>query len=295
MGGSSWSTDSYRAYSCSVGRGYNAKTATFDSCYTSSAQAFVSKTLNKALDPKNVIRECCDSTEHPNTIPVILALDVTGSMGNTAIQIQKQLNPIMQKLYETVKDVEIAIMAIGDLVCDNAPIQISQFESDIRIADNLDKIYFENGGGGNLWESYTAAWYVGARMTKLDCWKRGKKGIIITMGDEQLNPYLPRRTLSNCVGTTLQEDISTKDLYEEVKDKYDVYHICVKSSCYPNQKFNVKSFKEVIGEQNVFESNVDEIQDKIIGIIQDYAKAIDFDHIADSKIAKTNENDEIYW
>lgn len=83
------------------------------------------------------------------------------------------------------------IMGIGDLAYDGCPIQVSQFESDIRIAEQLDKIYFEFGGGGNSFESYTAAWYFGSRHTKLDCLNRGKKGIIITMGDEQLNPYLP--------------------------------------------------------------------------------------------------------
>lgn len=50
------------------------------------------------LDPKNVIRECCDTEEHPNTIPVILALDVTGSMGQAAVEVAKKLNVIMTKL-----------------------------------------------------------------------------------------------------------------------------------------------------------------------------------------------------
>ena len=65
-------------------------------------------------------------------------------------------------------------MGIGDLAYDYAPIQASQFESDIRIAEQLDKIYFEGGGGGNNFESYTAAWYFGVHNCKLDCWNRGE-------------------------------------------------------------------------------------------------------------------------
>ena len=68
----------------------------------------------------------------------------------------------MTKLYEDITDVEFMIMGIGDLAYDNSPIQISQFESDIRIAEQLDKLWFENGGGGNDYESYTAAWYMGS-------------------------------------------------------------------------------------------------------------------------------------
>lgn len=124
----------------------------------------------------------------------------------------------MTKLYENIKDVEFMIMGIGDLSCDYYPIQVSQFESDIRIAEQLDKIYFEFGGGGNMYESYTAAWYFGLHHTKLDCWNRGKRGIIITIGDERINPYLPmhgrRSGLVDALGDNLEKDVETPELFE---------------------------------------------------------------------------------
>jgi hypothetical protein len=163
------------------------------------------------------------------------------------------------------------IMAIGDLSYDDAPIQISQYESDIRIAENLDKIYFENGGGGNGWESYTAAWYMGLKHCKLDCWKRGKKGLIITMGDEPLNPYLPAEQLNELTGDTNEKDIDTDKLYPEIISKFNVYHICVKSGNYPVQKREAQSFSEIIGKEHVMISTVDDISDKIFNIIQDHA------------------------
>ena len=81
MGYGAWSTSSYASYSTSVGRTYCASTKTFTDDYTSSDQAFVARKLDKKLNPKNVLRECCDTDEHPNSFPIILALDVTGSMG----------------------------------------------------------------------------------------------------------------------------------------------------------------------------------------------------------------------
>ena len=232
MGCGSWTSNSFKSYSKSVGRSVS-KSGVIDSAY-SNQEMFKARTIDPALNPKNVIRECCDSEEHPNTLPVILAVDVTGSMGDAAVEIAKKLNVIMTKLYKDVKDVEFMIMGIGDLAYDDCPIQVSQFESDIRIAEQLDKIYFEFGGGGNSFESYTVAWYFGSRHTKLDCLNRGRKGIIITMGDEQLNPYLPYKGrghgLSEVTGDNLQSDVETKDLYEEASKKFNIYHLDVKHS-----------------------------------------------------------------
>ena len=148
MGYGSWSNSTYADYSKSVGRTVtNINGINYVDGNYSAQELYRSRQLDSVLDPKNVVRECCDSEEHPNTIPVILALDVTGSMGNTAVEVAKKLNEIMTNLYEEVSDVQFMIMGIGDLYCDAAPIQASQFESDIRIAEQLDKIYFEGGGG----------------------------------------------------------------------------------------------------------------------------------------------------
>ncbi len=233
MGYGTWSSSSYTSYSTGLGRTVTTD-GLLDSSYTAQ-DLYKSRSLDPILNPYGVIRECCDSDEHPNTIPVILALDVTGSMGSAAAEVAKKLNAIMTELYERVTDVEFMVMGIGDMAYDRAPVQASQFESDIRIAEQLDKVYFEGGGGGNSFESYTAAWYMGLYHTKLDCWERGKKGIIITLGDEPLNPYLPKSGVSGVFGDNTQGDIETKDLYKKVIEKFDVYHLAVDD---PNSSYN---------------------------------------------------------
>lgn len=231
---------------------------------------FKQRMIAPELDPNNKMRECCDSKEHPNTIPVILALDVTGSMGGAAVEVAKKLSVVMTGLYEKVADVEFMIMGIGDLAYDDAPIQASQFESDIRIAEQLDKIYFEGGGGGNSYESYTAAWYFGLRHTKLDCWNRGKKGIIITMGDEPLNPYLPKDALSRVTGDNLQGDIETKDLYNEVLRKFDIYHLAVNDSQTSYRYHDagiMKTFGKYLDNSHLRIVSMDNIANAIIDIV----------------------------
>lgn len=264
MGGGSWTTQSFTTYSTVT------KGATLDSLGNmvttmSNQEMFKAKRVDKALNPYNVMRECRDSEEHPETTPVILALDVTGSMGDAAVEVAKKLNVIMTKLYDQVKDVEFMIMGIGDLYCDDGPIQISQFESDIRIAEQLDKLWFEFGGGGNMSESYTAAWYMGSRHCDLDCWKRGKKGIIITMGDERLNPYLPEQSLMLQTGDDLEADVETKNLYEEASEKFDIYHIQVDHGRSWDKDGIIKSFG-ILGD-NFKRANMDNIADVIVDII----------------------------
>ena len=269
MGSGSWSRDSYASYSSATKSG-----VTLDSLgkltgsgVSSNQDIYKQRQIHADLFPKNIMRECCDTEEHPNTIPVILALDVTGSMGSAAVEVAKSLNVIMTKLYSEIADVEFCIMGIGDLYCDHAPIQMSQFESDVRIAEHLDKVYFEFGGGANNYESYTAAWYMGLRHTKLDCWKRGKKGIIVTLGDETLNPYLQKDKIKEFVGDDLQSDVNTKNLFELASDKFDIYHINVTHNHYYLCDDIPKSFKDVIGENNYYEANLNNVADVIAEII----------------------------
>lgn len=245
MGCGSFTTSAYACYNSSLGREYD--TTTLRASVKSVQEAYKQTRLHPSLNPRGVIRECVNNEEHPNTIPVILALDVTGSMGNACKEVAEALGIIMVDLYKKFKDIEICIMGIGDLAYDDAPIQISQFESDIRIAEALDKVWMEHGGGGNTYESYTAAWYMALRHTKLDCHKQGRKGIIITMGDEALNPYLPQEELEAVTGDHLQDDVETPDLYEEASKKFDIFHIAVddKESSY---KYHADSINFTFGD-----------------------------------------------
>lgn len=273
MGGGAWTTSAYSNYMKSTKKISNVDTLNSRSVN----QFYTAYSLDPALDPKGVeFRECCDSDEHPNTIPVILALDVTGSMGSACAAVARQLDKIITGLYEDVKDVEIMVMGIGDFAYDAAPLQVSQFESDVRICDQLGKIYFERGGGGNGFESYTAAWYFGLNHTKLDCWKRGKKGIIITMGDEPLNPYLPGRTFDRVFGYVSQ-DVNTKDLYEQAIEKFDIYHIIItdpEGSGWRYLERDKESWGKVLDGQHLFAKNSNELPEVIHDIVVNHAEDV---------------------
>lgn len=298
MGGGSWTTNSFADYTTST------KGMSYDTYTTSNTlrvqDIFSSHGIDEAMKPYQIVRECCDTDEHPETVPVILALDVTGSMGAGAVKVAQKLNQIMTDIYtnNSIKDVEFCVMGIGDVKYDHAPIQMSQFESDVRIAEWLDKIYFEHGGGGNSFESYTGAWYMGARHCKLDCWKRGKKGIIITMGDELPNPYIPGGQLAMLTGDNLQGDVETQDLLREVSEKFDVYHISIEDgstshSYYMNNAHLDVEWKKLLGEDHFFIAGLNDLPAKISNIIKECVDAPT--PITSGIGVKENDNFEVIW
>ena len=239
MGAGTFTKKSFATYSVSLGRTYD------DATSYVTGQSFEAKRIDESMDPRKfTVRECVNTEEHPNTIPVILALDVTGSMGKACSETAAAIGKIVMGLFERFKDVEFCIMGIGDLAYDMAPIQMSQFESDVRIAEAIDKVFMEHGGGGNAYESYTAAWYMGLHRTKLDCFDlQGRKGVIITMGDEPLNPYLPKNGLGISLNENCQSDIETDALYEEASKKFDIFHIAIddKDCMYQYYKDSIES------------------------------------------------------
>jgi len=181
----------------------------------------------------------------------------------------------MTKLYDKYKDIEFCIMGIGDFECDDAPLQVSQFESDVRIAQRIDDIYMEHGGGGNGYESYSAAWYFGLYKTKLDAFtKQGRKGIIITMGDEPLNPDLSAERLKQVLGERETGIVKTPELYKKACEKFDIFHISIddSSSSYDWHRQGIeRTFNPLLGERAKV-STIDSLANTIVDCIDESLK-----------------------
>ena len=154
---------------------------------TSNASAiFTSKKAKDAYLPKFIdVRESRDSEDSPNSTPIILGFDVTGSMGYLAEEIAKNaLNETITNIYakNPVTNPHVMCAAFVEPV-DRDGLQVTQFEADIRVVEQL--LDLRVGFGGN-WYSYDSLlWYFAAKHTSIDSFeKRGKKGILIGIGDE---------------------------------------------------------------------------------------------------------------
>jgi hypothetical protein len=181
--------------------------------------------------PKNaLLRESRDSETHPNSFPIIISLDLTGSMGAIPkFLLDEGLHKIVSSLIQKGLDSPaILFLGIGDTHSDSYPLQVGQFESgDEEMNLWLTRVYPEGGGGGNNGESYNLAWYYAANHTATDAWdKRGQKGILFTIGDEPCLSGLSRTELMELTGLPSQ-NYTNAQLIEAVREKWDIFHIQV--------------------------------------------------------------------
>src|SRR5262249_20591022 len=200
---------------------------------------FAARNLRESLDPKlmkHMLRESCDDADSPESTAIMVGLDETGSMHIIPDYMMREgLPTLFQEIYDRkpVKAPQIAFLGIGDTECDRHPIQVSQFEAGMRIADQLTDLFLEGNGGGNNHEGYTAAWYVAAMHTKIDCYlKRGKKGYLFTVGDEEPNPILYRDDLIRHLGVGPETDLTAEQLLDAVSRMWHVFHIIVEQGSY---------------------------------------------------------------
>lgn len=209
---------------------------------------------NNSIDPlmviKGKVRESCDSDEHPNSYPIIIGLDVTGSMGQVPENLIKEAFPeIMKTIMEKgVEHAQVCFLGIGDHYTDDAPIQVGQFESSDELTEKwLKAIYIEGGGGGNNGESYQLAWYFAAYHTKIDSFeKRGIKGTLITIGDEPCHGSISGKVLKQLFGEG-EGEVLTSKLLQEVQKKWNVYHVNVND--WANEEYgSVRKWRELIGD-----------------------------------------------
>lgn len=223
MGGGSWTSGSWDTYASARVHG------------RSRASIFASAGMKAAYDPSKIAkRESVDSADNPASTPVIIGIDVTGSMGSLAEElVVKGLNTTFTELLKRkpVSDPHVMAMAIGDAVHDSAPLQVTQFEADIRIAEQLTELWLEGGGGANQGESYSLVHAFAGLKTVHDAYaKRGRKGFLFTVGDEPVLDGVTKEQLKRVMGVDAQAGLSARDCVDLASRTYEVFHIIVDGS-----------------------------------------------------------------
>jgi hypothetical protein len=217
-------------------------------------ETFKQRSIHNQMSAVGVMRESRDSDEHPNSVPVIIGLDVTGSMGTIPrMFIADGLPTMMSGIFNAgIADPQLLIMAIGDHYKDNSALQVGQFESSDELIDKwLELIHVEGGGGGNDGESYSLAWAFGAYQTVLDSWiKRQQKGFIFTIGDEPIHPLVESAAMSRLTGNG-DIDGGIHKLLEAARKTYHVYHLHVSETMTGRSPRVQGRIREIMGENMI--------------------------------------------
>ena len=261
MGNTSYSVNNRSTRADSLGY----MTASMDSIFEQNTK----RMIHESMDPKGItFREARDSDTHPNTVPIILALDVTGSMRKIPHELIKTGLPKMMDgiISQGVKDPALLFLAIGDHVCDHYPLQVGQFESGDEELDTwLTRTYLEGGGGGNEGESYLLAWYFAANHTITDAWeKRKNKGFLFTVGDEPCLENLPKNVVTALMGAG-EAGGSANDLLEAAQKTFEVYHLHIMEG--QRGASSLGYWKELLGDNCIQIDDHRNVADAITDIV----------------------------
>jgi len=254
------------------------------------------KVIHESMNPVNAkLRECRDSETHPNSLPIILALDVTGSMLEVPFHLIKDGLPnIMGKFVQSgLQDASLLFLAIGDTVYDSYPLQVGQFESGDKELDTwLTRTYLEGGGGGNFGESYLLAWYFASKHIITDAFeKRKQKGFLFTIGDEPSLDSLPSNVIQEIIEENPQVSYDDKTLLKMAQEKYNVYHLHVLEGTAGTRSLSY--WKKLLGQNCIEITNHQDIPKILTQIVLDnYQKTSDKQVLETKKQDEGNKNDE---
>lgn len=247
MGSGKWDNTTYNST-----KSTRAAKGVPDFAYTATATSAHPNLNPKRINTKPFGKlESRDSVEHPESVAVLVSFDVTGSNHARAIDAQQALPKLMELLHETLPDAQVAFAANDDYkVVRKNSVQISDFESDIRIDEHLRNIWLVGNGGGNDGESYDLILYAAARKTVIDCMeKRGKRGYLFLYADEPLFQFVDRNEVQDVYGDTLERNIPIQDIIKEAKALYNTFVIWPRGG----YQHALEQYKHLFGEDHVLE------------------------------------------
>ncbi|MEO7055692.1 MAG: VWA domain-containing protein [Caldimonas sp.] len=194
------------------------------------SEVFAQRGCHGLMDPRGLkVRESRDNADHPASLGIVFALDVTGSMRDIPRRLASHDLPHFMKLLEdcSVADPQLLIMAVGDATSDRAPLQVGQFESTAALMDQwLTWSYLEGGGGGTGSESYELVFYTMAQHIDMDCWaKRKKRGYLFMTGDELPYPAVSRHQVEAVFGEKLDDDIPIEEVIAAAAETANLFFL----------------------------------------------------------------------
>jgi hypothetical protein len=238
-------------------------------------EIYTSRAIDPYLNPFGVkVRESRDSADNPLSTPLIVALDVTGSMGILADNIARTgLGTLFTGVLDRkpITDPHVMFMGIGDVKFDQAPLQVSQFEADNRIVDQLVKLWLEHGGGGNACESYDLAWYFAALHTVHDAYeKRGKRGYLFTVGDEEPPDGLTPTEIRHFIGDTPESAYWPEQSLEMAQRVYDVFHVIIEEGSHARSRPDAvrDRWRMVLGQRVISLADHTKLAETIVSAIE---------------------------
>lgn len=270
MGSSRFDPTAYAAYNSATAHYHHARSYNTADTFLRASSVDPKTSFN----PKIIkVRESLKSDLNPHPTPIIVGLDVSGSMGVVVEAMRKGLGTLFEEIIKRspISDPHVLAMAIGDMEYDSSPVQATQFEADpVTIGKQIEDLYLERGGGGNSHESYLGPLYFSLMRTSCDAFKEGRKGYIFTVGDEQPQLKLTKQEIEHWFGDQPKQDYTAEELIASVERNWNVFHLMVEEGDYmarAKQKVEL-AWHSLLGQRAINLTDHTKMAEVIISLIE---------------------------
>lgn len=207
--------------------------------------------------------------------PLVIACDVTGSMGEWPATIFSKLPYLEMEGKEYLGEtMEISFAAIGDAVRgDKYPLQVRPFVQGTGLTDELKALVIEGGGGGGGEESYDLAAEYYAENVEMP--NAVRKPIFIFIGDEGLYDELTTDIAEDFAKVKLKKNINLEEIFSNLKKIYNVY--VVRKAYGSGDSYIQAQWARLIGEDHICPlDDANRVVDVIFGILARETGRVDY-------------------
>ncbi|MGE0494216.1 MAG: hypothetical protein AB7S38_33705 [Vulcanimicrobiota bacterium] len=179
--------------------------------------------------------------------PLVIAVDVTGSMAGWPAEIFDRLPLVYNTLSQYRPDLEICFAAIGDAHCDRWPLQVTRFAKGFALETELKSLYGE-GGGGDEPESYGLfAWWLANHVSIK---KTGEKPFLIVFGDATMHAKIKASELTDILGARESQNQDSIKTWQQVARTWDTWFL--RRAGRKGDKVD-KQWSQAVGEQKIIQ------------------------------------------
>jgi hypothetical protein len=217
----SWNEDTNDWYG-GVSYRYSTKGATKRKAAAARAKAHGPRTYEKKAGPNEKIIDPRKHIRSESSNPLIVAVDVTGSMASWPFEIFDRLPLLYNTLSQYREDLEISFVAIGDAGCDQWPLQVTTFAGGYDLEQLLGSLYGE-GGGADAPESYGlfAHWV----NTHVQVPNVIETPFMIVFGDAPMHPTVPKGQISHYLGDKVKCDVDSIAAWQELCRNWNMWFL----------------------------------------------------------------------
>jgi hypothetical protein len=206
--------------------------------------------LNRSAPDLDLVDPRGRKIRSQSTNPLVVAVDVTGSMAHWPAEIFDRLPLLYQTLSQYRPDVEISFAAIGDATCDRFPLQVADFGAGADLDPRLGALYGEGGGGGGAKESYELFAHFVAERCEVPNASKADKPFLILYGDEGFYPEVAPAQIRHYLGVGAEVAPKSLAVWKKLLETWEVY-LFRKTYGGSEESKILAQWGEALGEQRI--------------------------------------------